>query len=67
MPWNDAQMGLFRAVEHGWNKPGCACADKAKCSCSPTRSAARKMAHEGTIGGDMGRQNKLARAVSKGY
>jgi hypothetical protein len=62
MPYNEAQMGLFRAVAHGWNKPGCGCADKAKCSCSPTRSAARKMSHEG----ELPRQRKMANLL-KGY
>jgi len=40
MPWNKAQMKLFRAVAHGWKKPG---------GGGPSVAAAKKMEKEGTI------------------
>ena len=39
MSWSPKQMKLFRAVVHGWHKPG---------GGGPSVKAAKKMEHEGT-------------------
>lgn len=38
MPWTPKQMKLWRAIAHGWHKPG---------GGGPSQSQARKMEHEG--------------------
>jgi len=57
MPFKSEDQARFmRAVAHGWNKPGCGCADKDKCACSPTVGVAKKFVKED----GMSRQRKMA-------